>query len=119
MSYCGTCDGFFFKEKTVVVVGGGDTAVEEAVYLAKLAKKVHLVHRKNELRASRILQDRLTAQPRIEVIWNTIITEIKGDGRTVGAVSFKNIETAETGELPTDGAFIFIGYSPNNQLVPS
>ena len=119
VSYCGTCDGFFFKEKTVVVVGGGDTAVEEAVYLAKLAKKVHLVHRKNELRASRILQDRLTAQPRIEVIWNTIITEIKGDGRTVGAVSFKNIETAETGELPTDGAFIFIGYSPNNQLVPS
>src|SRR5512143_1237384 len=80
VSYCATCDGFFFRGKTVVVVGGGDTAVEEALYLSKLARKVYLVHRKNALRASKILQDRLMAEPKIEVIWNTVITEIKGDG---------------------------------------
>lgn len=118
VSYCATCDGFFFRDKTVVVVGGGDTAVEEALYLAKLTRKVYLVHRKNALRASKILQDRLMAEPRIEIIWNTVITEIKGDGKTVNAVSFKNSETGEHGEIPADGIFIFIGYSPNNKLIP-
>jgi thioredoxin reductase (NADPH) len=118
VSYCATCDGFFFREKTVVVVGGGDTAVEEALYLSRLARKVYLVHRRNALRASQILQSRLMTEPRIEVIWNTIITEIKGDGRTVGAVSFENTETGEKGIFPTDGVFIFIGYSPNNKLIP-
>jgi thioredoxin reductase (NADPH) len=118
VSYCATCDGFFFREKTVVVVGGGDTAVEEALYLSRLARKVYLVHRRNALRASQILQSRLMTEPRIEVIWNTIITEIKGDGRTVGAVSCENTETGETGIFPTDGVFIFIGYSPNNKLIP-
>jgi thioredoxin reductase (NADPH) len=118
VSYCATCDGFFFREKTVVVVGGGDTAVEEALYLSRLARKVYLVHRRNALRASQILQSRLMTEPRIEVIWNAIITEIKGDGRTVGAVSFENTETGEKGIFPTDGVFIFIGYSPNNKLIP-
>jgi thioredoxin reductase (NADPH) len=118
VSYCATCDGFFFRGKTVAVVGGGDTAVEEALYLAKLTKKVYLVHRRDTLRASRILQDRLMSEPRIEVIWNTIITEIRGDGRVVENVVFENVETGEKGESPTDGVFIFIGYSPNNQLVP-
>ena len=119
VSYCATCDGFFFRDKTVVVVGGGDTAVEEALYLAKLTRKVYLVHRKNALRASMILQKRLMAEPRIEIIWNTVITEIKGDGKTVNAVSFENTETGEKAEIPTDGIFIFIGYSPNNALIPS
>jgi len=118
VSYCATCDGFFFREKTVVVVGGGDTAVEEAVYLSRLAKKVYLVHRRNALRASNILQSRLMSEPGIEVIWNSIITEIKGDGRTVEAVSYENTETGKKGELQADGVFILIGYSPNNQLVP-
>lgn len=118
VSYCATCDGFFFRDKTVVVVGGGDTAVEEALYLAKLTNKVYLVHRKNALRASKILQDRLMAEPKIEVIWNTVITEIKGDGKTMNAVSFENTETGEKGEIPSDGIFIFIGYSPNNKLIP-
>ncbi len=118
VSYCATCDGFFFRDKTVVVVGGGDTAVEEAVYLSRLAKKVYLVHRKNTLRASSILQSRLMSEPGIEVIWNTIITEIRGDGRGVEAVSYENTETGEKGELQADGVFILIGYSPNNQLVP-
>ena len=119
VSYCATCDGFFFRDKTVVVVGGGDTAMEEALYLAKLTRKVYLVHRKNALRASKILQDRLMAEPKIEIIWNTIITEIKGDGKTMNAVSFENTETGEKGEIAADGIFIFIGYSPNNKLIPS
>ncbi|HAM52852.1 MAG TPA: thioredoxin-disulfide reductase [Nitrospiraceae bacterium] len=118
VSYCATCDGFFFRDKTVVVVGGGDTAVEEALYLSKLTTRVFLVHRGNALRASKILQSRLMADPRIEVIWNTVITEIKGDERNVNAVSFENIDSGEKGELSTDGVFIFIGYSPNNQLIP-
>ncbi len=118
VSYCATCDGFFFRDKTVVVVGGGDTAVEEALYLSKLTRRVYLVHRGSALKASKILQNRLMTESRIEVIWKTIITEIKGNGHTVGAVSFENTETGEKGELPTDGVFVFIGYSPNNQLIP-
>jgi len=118
VSYCATCDAFFFREKTVVVVGGGDTAVEEALYLSRLTRKVYLVHRRNALRASQILQSRLVSEPKIEVIWNTIITEIKGDGRAVGAVSFENTETGEKGIISVDGVFILIGYSPNNKLIP-
>ncbi len=119
VSYCATCDGFFFRGKTVVVVGGGDTAVEEALYLSKLARKVYLIHRKKTLRASKILQSRLLSEPMIEIVWNTIITEIRGSGSAVEAVSLENTETGEKGELTTDGVFIFIGYSPNNQLIPS
>lgn len=119
VSYCATCDGFFFRDKTVVVVGGGDTAVEEALYLARLTRKVFLIHRGNTLRASRILQDRLMSESRIEIIWDTIISEIKGSGNAVTAVSFENTGTGERGELPTEGVFIFIGYSPNNQLIPA
>ena len=119
VSYCATCDGFFFRDKTVVVVGGGDTAVEEALYLARLTRKVSLIHRGNTLRASRILQDRLMSESRIEIIWDTIISEIKGSGSAVTAVSFENTGTGERGELPTEGVFIFIGYSPNNQLIPA
>lgn len=119
VSYCATCDGFFFRDKTVVVVGGGDTALEEALYLSKLTKKVYLVYRGDTLRASRILQGRLMAEPLIEVIWNTIITEIRGDKSSVNAVSFQNTKTGQEGEFPADGVFIFIGYSPNNQLIPT
>jgi thioredoxin reductase (NADPH) len=118
VSYCGTCDGFFFRGKTVVVVGGGDTAVEEALYLSRLAKKVFLVHRRDSFRANKLLQSRLIAEPEIEVIWNTIVREIKGNGKAVQGVSLENIQTGERRELPTDGVFIFIGYSPNSQLIP-
>lgn len=117
VSYCATCDGFFFRDKTVLVVGGGDTAVEEALYLLKLTKKVSIVHRGNEFRAAKILLDRLEAKSTIKVLRNTLITEIRGDGRSVNAVSFENTTSGEKGELPADGVFIFIGYSPNNQLI--
>jgi thioredoxin reductase (NADPH) len=119
VSYCATCDGFFFKDMTVAVVGGGDTAAEEALYLSKLAKRVFLVHRKDALRAGKMLQERLVADPKIEIIWNTAVTEIIGDGKKVEALSLENVGTGEKRKLPASGIFIFIGYSPNTQLIPS
>jgi thioredoxin reductase (NADPH) len=119
VSYCGTCDGFFFRDKTVVVVGGGDTAVEEALYLSKIARKVYLVHRRDTLRASKILQKRLLADPKIETVWNSVVTEVKGnDEEGVNAVALNNLQTGESREVATDGFFVFVGYSPTNQLVP-
>ena len=119
VSYCAVCDGFFFRNKTVVVVGGGDTAVEEALYLSKLAQKVYLVHRRDALRASMILQQRLRADKKIEILWDTIVTAIKSHLAEVSAVDLQNTQTEETRELATDGIFIGIGFDPNNQLVPA
>ena len=103
VSYCGTCDGFFFKDKTVVVVGGGDTAVEEALILSRLARKVYLVHRKGVLRASnRLLLSRLLAEPGIEVIWNTVVTHIKGDDRSVN-VGLPHEHRDRSSERPSYG----------------
>ena len=119
VSYCGVCDGFFFRDRTVVVVGGGDTAAEEALYLAKLAKQVYLVHRRDALRASMILQERVKDECKIEVLWNTIVTEIKANEEGVDAVNLQDTQTGEQRELCTDGVFIFIGFIPNNQLVPA
>jgi thioredoxin reductase (NADPH) len=119
VSYCAVCDGFFFRNKTVVVVGGGDTAVEESLYLSKLAQKVYLVHRRDALRASMILQQRLEADNKIEILWDTIVTAIKSQEGQVSAVDLQDIQTEETRELATDGIFIGIGFDPNNQLVPA
>ena len=119
VSYCAVCDGFFFRNKNVVVVGGGDTAAEEALYLAKIARRVYLVHRRDALRASMILQERLTAEQNIEILWNTVPTGIKSGPDGVNAVGLKDTQTGETRELPADGAFIFIGFNPNNELVPA
>jgi len=119
VSYCATCDGFFFRDKSVVVVGGGDTAVEEAIYLSKLASRVRLFHRGESLRASKILQERLMSDPKIEIAWNTVITGIRGDREAVKSVSFENNRTGKKGEMQTDGVFIFIGNDPNNQLIPA
>jgi thioredoxin reductase (NADPH) len=119
VSYCGVCDGFFFRDKTVVVAGGGDTAAEEALYLAKLAKQVYLVHRRDALRASMILQQRVKDECKIEILWNTIVTEIKANTEGVNAVSLQDTQTGEQRELSTDGVFVFIGFLPNNQLVPA
>ncbi len=118
VSYCGVCDGFFFRNKTVVVIGGGDSAAEEALYLAKLAQKVYMVHRRDELRAGMILQQRVKSECKIEMLWNTVCTSINAGSDGVNSVSLKNIKTDEQRDLPTDGAFIFVGFNPNNRLVP-
>jgi len=119
VSYCAVCDGFFFRNKTVVVVGGGDTAAEESLYLAKLAKQVYLVHRRDALRAGALLQQRVKAECKIEILWNSVVTAIKSDDSGVSAVDLQNTRTGERGELATDGVFIFIGFNPNNRLVPA
>ena len=119
VSYCAVCDGFFFRNKTVVVIGGGDTAAEEALYLAKLAAKVYLVHRREELRASKILQKRVLDDCKIEILWNTVATAIKAGGDGVETVALKDTVSGESRDLPTDGVFIFIGFEPNNQIVPA
>jgi thioredoxin reductase (NADPH) len=118
VSYCATCDGFFFRDKTVVVIGGGDTALEDALYLSKITKHVYVVHRRDAFRASRILQQRVMAQPKIEVLWNAVVSEILSDEQGVRAVSLKDTLTGVQRELATEGVFIFVGFSPNNQLVP-
>jgi len=118
VSYCAVCDGFFFRNKTVVVVGGGDTAAEEALYLSKLAQKVYLVHRRDALRAGMILQQRVKADKKIEIIWDTVVTAIKGSQGLVSAVDLQNTQTEEIRELAADGVFIGIGFDPNNQLIP-
>jgi thioredoxin reductase (NADPH) len=118
VSYCATCDGFFFRYKDVVVVGGGDTAVEEAVYLAKLCRTVTVVHRGRSFRASQLLQNRLAAEPKISVIWNSVVRSIDGNGSLVERVVIEDLKSRMERALPADGVFIFIGYDPNNSLVP-
>ena len=119
VSYCAVCDGFFFRNKTVVVVGGGDTAAEEALYLSKITAKVYLVHRRDALRASLILQQRVMADKKIEILWDSIVTSIDSHADQVSAVALQNTQTGETRKLATDGVFIFIGFDPSNQLVPA
>jgi thioredoxin reductase (NADPH) len=119
VSYCAVCDGFFFRGKEVIVVGGGDSACEEALYLAKLASKVYLVHRRDALRASMILQQRVQADCNIEILWNSVLTEIKADAQGVNAVTLQDTRSKELRDKPIDGIFIFIGFVPNNQLVPA
>lgn len=118
VSACATCDGFFFREKQVAVVGGGNTAVEEALYLTNHAEKVTLVHRRDELRAEKIMQDRLFRHPKIEVIWDSVLDEILGGGTPPGVtgVKLKNVKTGEFTELATDGVFIAIGHSPTTDI---
>ncbi len=115
VSYCGTCDGFFFKGKDVVVVGGGDSAMEEGAFLTRYTDKVTVVHRRDELRASLILQKRAFDDPKIEFIWDTTIKEIEGD-EEVKSVQLKNRITGETSTFDTDGVFIFIGHTPNTEM---
>ena len=111
VSYCAVCDGAFFKDKHLVVIGGGDSAVEEGIFLTKFASKVTIVHRRNELRAQKILQDRAFNNDKIEFIWNTEIQSINGDNK-VSSVTLKNNETDEVYDLDADGVFIYIGLQP-------
>lgn len=118
VSYCAVCDGFFFKDRIVAVVGGGDSAVEESLYLSKIAKKVYLIHRRNELRACGILQERLNRECKIETLWDTMVLEIQGDKNCVNALVLQDKKTQKKDVLPTDGVFIFIGFEPNIGLIP-
>ncbi|WP_336969735.1 thioredoxin-disulfide reductase [Brevundimonas aurantiaca] len=120
VSACATCDGFFYRGKNVVVVGGGNTAVEEALFLTNFAAKVTVVHRRDEFRAEKILQDRLFAHPKVEVIWNVAVEEVLGvvDGvaRNVTGVRLKNVQDGSTQDIPADGVFIAIGHAPSSEL---
>ena len=118
ISYCATCDGFFFRGKDVLVVGGGDSAAEEAIFLTRYASRVRILHRRDKLRASKILQERVLSNEKIEVVWNTVITEVEGENGHVTGVKTKNTATGATGKLSTDGVFVFVGHLPNNELFP-
>ena len=117
VSYCGTCDGFFFRDKNIVVVGGGDSALEEAIFLTKFATTVNIIHRRDEFRAGVQLQERAKKNDKISFTWDTVVEEILAtDGNQVGAVKVRNVKTDEVSELPTDGVFIFIGHDPNSDV---
>ena len=111
VSYCATCDGAFFRNKVAVVNGGGDVAVEDAIFLARGCSKVYLVHRRNELRAAKILQEELLSLPNVEVVWDSIVEEVLGDGK-VNAVRVKNVKSGETNNIETDALFVAIGIHP-------
>lgn len=118
VSACATCDGFFYRNKPVAVIGGGNTAVEEALYLTNFASKVYLVHRRSELRAEKIMQDRLFKNEKIEMVWDSVLDEVVGDENPLGvtAARVKNVNTGETQDLVVDGVFVAIGHDPNTQL---
>ncbi len=116
VSACATCDGFFFRDRELVVVGGGDTAMEEATFLTRFASKVTIAHRRDELRASKIMRERALANPKISVIWDSVVDEILGEDAVTG-VRLRNVKTAETVDLPTDGVFMAIGHTPNTGML--
>ena len=116
VSYCVTCDGFFFRDKEVIVVGGGDSAITDALSLSNFVKKVYVVHRRDSLRAEKVLQDRAFAKDNIEFIWNTVLEEIIGEG-VVKKVSLKNVKSSDTKEMDIAGVFIYIGITPNTDFV--
>ena len=117
VSTCATCDGFFFKDQDIMVVGGGDTAIEEALYLARLGRKVSVVHRRDTLRASKIMQDRALAHPKIEFVWNSVVDAVKDPAAgKVTSVVLRDVKTGATSERPVDGLFIAIGHDPNTSL---
>jgi thioredoxin reductase (NADPH) len=118
VSYCALCDGAFFKGHTIAVVGGGDAAVEESDFLTRYVDKVYLIHRRDELRASKILQNRIFANPKIEVIWDTVVTAINGGPNgLVKSARLCNVATGETRDLPVTGVFVFIGFRPNTGVI--
>jgi thioredoxin reductase (NADPH) len=115
VSFCATCDGFFFREKEVIVVGGGDSAMEEANFLTRFAKHVRVIHRRDELRAGETLKQRAFANEKISFVWDSVVTEVLGDGQ-VQAVRVRNVKTDEDQEIATDGVFVAIGHIPNSAL---
>lgn len=116
VSYCAVCDGAFYKNKTIVVIGGGNAAVEEGIYLTKFAEKVYIMHRRDELRADKIIQERAFDNEKIEFIFDSIPLEIAGDSRKVNLIQYKNVKTGEIKTLNVDGVFPYIGFSPNTEF---
>jgi thioredoxin reductase (NADPH) len=116
VSFCATCDGAFFKDSRIVVVGGGDSAITEALFLTKFSKEVTIIHRRDALRATKIYQERAFANPKIKFLWNSVIQEIKGD-KMVQSILVKNVKTNEVKEFQTDGVFLFVGISPRTQFL--
>lgn len=116
VSACATCDGFFFRDKEIVVVGGGDSAMEEANFLTKFASKVTIMHRRDELRASKIMQKRAMDNPKIEFAWSTVVTEVVGDGEKMTGLKVKNTKTGEESDFVAEGVFVSIGHKPNTGL---
>jgi thioredoxin reductase (NADPH) len=116
VSYCATCDGAFFKNKRICIVGGGDTAVEEAIYLTKFVTQLYIIHRREQLRATKIIQERAFTNPKIKIIWNSVVESINGD-ESVESVNLKNVKTNEIIQLPLEGVFVFVGYDPNTEFV--
>ena len=116
VSYCATCDGFFFRNQEIVVVGGGDTAMEEALFLTRFGSRVTVVHRRDKLRASHIMADRAVAHDKIEFAWDSVVEQVVGDGTKVSAVRLRNLKTGDVGERPCGGFFVAIGHTPNTAL---
>lgn len=116
VSYCAVCDGAFYRDRVVAVVGGGDSAMDESIYLTRFASKVFVIHRRNQLRAEKILQERAFSNPKISFIWDTVVQSIEGD-RKVELLKLKNVKTGEISELKVDGIFIYIGSTPNSSMV--
>lgn len=115
VSYCGTCDGWFFKERDIVVVGGGDSALEEGIFLTRFAKSVTIIHRRDQLRAGKILQTRAFSNSKISFIWDSVVEKVNGNN-AVESVTIRNVKTGEEKEFPTEGVFVFIGHTPNTDL---
>jgi thioredoxin reductase (NADPH) len=116
VSYCATCDGFFFRDQEIVVVGGGDTAMEEALFLTRFGSRVTVVHRRDKLRASKIMADRALAHDKIEMLWDSVVEEVLGDGTKVTSIRVRNVKTGETSERSCGGFFVAIGHDPNTSL---
>ena len=116
VSYCATCDGAFFRGKVTAVIGGGDVAVEDAIFLARGCEKVYLIHRRDELRAAKILQEEIMSLPNVEIIWDTVAEKIEGNGQVEG-ISLKNVKTGDKMELPVDGVFVAVGILPDSEIL--
>lgn len=117
VSTCATCDGYFFRGKEIVVVGGGDSAIEEAIFLTRFASKVSVIHRRDQLRASKIMQDRAFANPKIQVVWDSVVEDVYDvQAKNVKSVKLRNVKTGETRDFPCDGMFVAIGHTPNTAI---